>query len=244
MQKLLLTATTCLLLLEVGVGFFTSVKSYQQQNARSICSMSLFGRIRSAIIRQQPDGEINRVINCWDRFATGVGVERFLDPPNNLVLQTADCFVEGLCAKPFHEIESFPWALQLEEHSAEILEELNKNIAKQNAIRRRLMSSESEWLSPRDTAGSAYGPEWKTLGLQDRSVWDEEKVSDYPVTVRLLKEFNVPSCEVFFAKQGTKFRSCLLPNSYGYIILASLKTPNIFYCTHHVDLRNGLTSHA
>lgn len=201
-RRLLLIAAICLLVLEMAVGFPSSVKDYQRQNVRSVCTMSLFQRIRSAIIRQQPDGEINRVVNCWDRFSTGVGVERFLDPPHNLVLQTADCFVEGLCAKPFHEIELFPWALRLEEHSGEILKELKENIIKQKAIRQQLMSSESEWLSPRDTAGSAYGPEWKTLGLQDRSVWDEEKIYDFPVTVKLLKEFNVPSCEVFFAKQG------------------------------------------
>ena len=164
--------------------------------------MSLFDRIRSAIIRQQPDKNIDRVVQCWDRFATGVGVERYLDSPKNEVLQTADCFVEGLSAMPFHDTETFPWALNLEKHYKEIYAELNASNMRQRAAQRLTFSAESDWLPPRDTSGSAYGPEWKTLGLQDRSVWDEERVLEFPETVRLLKKFDVPSCEVFFAKQG------------------------------------------
>jgi hypothetical protein len=164
--------------------------------------MSLFDRIRSAIIRQQPEDDIGRVVKCWDKFSTGVGVERYLDAPTNKVLQTADCFVEGLSAMPFHQIDTFPWALSLEEHAAEILKELSHYNTQQKAIQRQTLSAESEWLPPRDTAGSAYGPEWKTLGLQDRSVWDDDRVLEFPGTVKLLKQFNVPSCEVFFAKQG------------------------------------------
>ena len=103
---------------------------------------------------------------------------------------------------PFHDTEAFPWALSLQENYKEVLDELNKSNMKQKANQRRTFSSESDWLPPRDTAGSAYGPEWKTLGLQDRSVWDEDRVLEFPRTVQLLKQFNVPSCEVFFAKQG------------------------------------------
>ena len=164
--------------------------------------MSLFDRIRAAIIRQQPDQNIDRVVQCWDRFATGVGVERYLDSPQNKVLQTADCFVEGLSAMPFHDTETFDWALNLEKHYKEIYAELDASNKRQKATQRLTFSAESDWLPPRDTAGSAYGPEWKTLGLQDRSVWDEDRVLEFPETVRLLKKFDVPSCEVFFAKQG------------------------------------------
>lgn len=205
MLSLLLSVTTCLTFLDQGLSFIPSAtlnQYHSQRHARTICSMSLFDRIRSAIVRQQPDSDIGRITECWDRFATGVGVERYLDPPHNLVLQTADCFVQGLSAMPFHETEDFPWAVSLQEHSVEIWKELSDYNAKADAMKSRFAPTESEWLPPRDSAGTAYGPEWKTLGLQDRSVWDEERILDFPVTVKLLKQFNVPSCEAFFAKQG------------------------------------------
>lgn len=196
--------------------------------------MSLFDRIRAAIIRQQPDGKIDRVVKCWDRFATGVGVERYLDPPSNLVLQTADCFVEGLSAMPFHDTETFPWALNLQDHYKEVLEELNKSNIKQKANQRLTFSAESDWLPPRDTAGSAYGPEWKTLGLQDRSVWDEDRVLEFPRTVELLKQFNVPSCEVFFAKQGTWFPTLRLQLFDHQLNCLEFRT----YAVTHNDYQN------
>ena len=61
---------------------------------------------------------------------------------------------------------------------------------------------DGEWLGPRDTTGNHYGPEWKTLGLQDRSVWSEELREEFPETIAALERNGVPSCEVFFAKQG------------------------------------------
>jgi hypothetical protein len=191
----------CILLLSPneGFGLQSSSNIYVGSNSRNIM-MGLYDRIRSAVIRKQPDANIDRVIKCWDKFSTGNGVERYLDAPTNLVLQKADCFVEELSAMPFHKIETFPWALNLENHAGEILKELRDHNTKE-AIQKQLLS-DSDWLPPRDTAGSAYGPEWKTLGLQDRSMWDEDKVLEFPRTVELLKQYKVPSCEVFFAKQG------------------------------------------
>jgi hypothetical protein len=37
--------------------------------------------------------------------------------------------------------------------------------------------------------------------MQDRSVWDPVAMQEFPETVRILKDFEVPACEVFFAKQ-------------------------------------------
>ena len=185
-------------------GFVPHYSASVNRLSKSVCTMSLFERVRAAIIRQQPDGKIDRVVQCWDRFATGVGVERYLDAPTNKVLQTADCFVEGLSAMPFHNTQDFSWAMNLEKNYGEILEELTASTLRQRAAQRKSFSAESDWLPPRDTAGTAYGPEWKTLGLQDRSVWDDERVLEFPRTVELLKKFEVPSCEVFFAKQGER----------------------------------------
>jgi hypothetical protein len=70
---------------------------------------------------------------------------------------------------------------------------------------------DGEWLGPRDTTGNHYGPEWKTLGLQDRSVWSDELRGEFPRTIEVLESNKVPSCEAFFAKQGP--HSGLLPHS-------------------------------
>jgi len=191
----------------------------QQQPTRQL-RMSLYNRIRSSVLRKFPNGGVDRVVACWDKFVEGTSVERYLDPPTNVVLQKADCYVEGLSATCFHSLERHPWAVQLEARYAEILAELrayhesHARAAAPSATSSPTLGTldaAGDWLPPRDSAGDAYGPEWKTLGLQDRSVWDEDRVSEFPATVRILRELDVPSCEVFFAKQAP--RSGIKPHS-------------------------------
>ena len=186
----------------------------QQRNSGTKLWMSLYNRIKSSVQRKFPGGNINRVVDCWDRFVEGKNVEQYVDPPNNLILQKADCYVQGLSATCFHDMKIHPWALQLEEKHAEIVAELqayhgryapSSSSAKASATGALgIVDAAGEWLPPRDSAGNSYGPEWKTLGLQDRSVWDDDRVKEFPRTVRILKDLDVPSCEVFFAKQGPK----------------------------------------
>lgn len=184
----------------------------QQRNFGTKLWMSLYNRIKSSVQRKFPGDNIDRVVDCWDRFVEGKNVEHYVDPPNNLVLQKADCYVQGLSATCFHDMKIHPWALQLEEKHAEILAELQAyhgryapSSAKAPATGALgIVDAAGEWLPPRDSAGNSYGPEWKTLGLQDRSVWDDDRVKEFPRTVRILKDLDVPSCEVFFAKQGPK----------------------------------------
>lgn len=80
------------------------------------------------------------------------------------------------------------------------------------------------WLPPRDSSGTAYGPQWKTLGLQDRGVWDDHAEANFPRTIKCLRDCQVPSCEVFFAKQGAN--SGILPHS----------DKNNFIITCHIPL--------
>ena len=173
-----------------------------------LLQMSLYNRIRSSVQRKFPDGGIDRVVDCWDRFVDGQKVEKFLDSPNNLILQKADCYVEGLSATCFHDLSIHPWAVNLESKHQEILTELEKYHARHavstTATNALLGDMVGDWLPPRDSAGNSYGPEWKTLGLQDRSVWDDDRIKEFPHTVQILQDLQVPSCEVFFAKQGPK----------------------------------------
>lgn len=139
-------------------GFTYASNKRMIKNSPNYIIMNLSNRIRTAVLRQLPEGKIDRVIKCWDQFSTGVGLERHLDPPINLVLQTADCFVEGLSAMPFHEIENYKWALNLQTNYEKILQELRDYNRKEKAIQRQLFTTDTEWLPPRDTvgAGSVY----------------------------------------------------------------------------------------
>ena len=206
-------------------GSITVRPRQQRRHNNVLVHMSLYDRIRSSVVRKFPEGGVERVVACWDKFVEGKSVEQYLDPPTNLVLQKADCYVEGLSAMCFHALERHPWAVQLEGRHADILAELRAY--HERHVRVPLSPSSSlpslsisglgaldaagDWLPPRDSAGSAYGPEWKTLGLQDRSIWDEDRLRDFPATVRILQELAVPSCEVFFAKQAP--RSGIKPHS-------------------------------
>lgn len=162
---------------------------------RLTASMNLSQKIRSALTVKYNEPDVLRIKDCWDRFSAGKSFKKNLDATGEIV-QTAECYVEGLTPRKFHDIKQFTWALGLQQHYREILSEVNAYDLKQKE------SKTSLWLGARDTAGASYGPEWKTLGLQDRSVWDEERMPDFPRTVQVLKDLSVPSVEVFFARQG------------------------------------------
>lgn len=172
-------------------------------------STKLSTKISSALQQKFVNDDISRVQQCWGNFAMGVKVNRYLDNENK-VLQSADCFVDGLKATSFHDSNDFTWTKKLEENYKVILQEL-VNYEKRDNLPKTTSSGMDEWLPPRDSEGSAYGPEWKTLGLQDRSVWDDNRLVEFSQTAKILQESEVPSCEVFFAKQGP--RSGIQPHS-------------------------------
>ena len=143
------------------------------------------------------------VIDCWDSFSRNERVEKYIDD-NHEVLQQADCYVKGLSAKCFHDPcnGEFPWVEGLEANVETIQRELRTYLKAQGEAKAGQPSA--SWLGPRDASGVGYGPEWKTLGLQDRGVWDSASAhySYFPETIELLTKYRVPSCEAFFARQG------------------------------------------
>lgn len=184
-------------------------------------------RVKDAAIEKFSDsGDVSRIVQCWDNFVGGKKMDRFVGG-NEEIKQTADCFVDGLKAICFHDVKDFTWTAGLEENADVILKELTEYEYRRrhSADAKKLDEDyiqtisptgdggdgDGEWLGPRDTTGNHYGPEWKTLGLQDRSVWSDELSGEFPETIRILESNNVPSCEVFFAKQGAN--SGLLPHS-------------------------------
>lgn len=69
------------------------------------------------------------------------------------------------------------------------------------------------WSAAAREEAIAYGPNWRTLVLQDRSRWSEENAALFPETVRIVKESGCPSVEVFFARQAPG--SGIKPHSDG-----------------------------
>lgn len=189
----------------------------------TMSSSQIAGQVSSGLERMIDNGDsVQRILKCWRDFSAGKTIRTYIGG-NKEIEQHADCFVEGLHAMPFHDIQQdirLHWALRLEEHTTEIRDELRRYLSRIEASK----LNETPWLPPRDASGTAYGPQWKTLGLQDRSVWDEQARVNFPRTLFLLEHCLVPSCEVFFAKQGAN--SGILPHS----------DKNNFIITCHIPL--------
>eukprot|EP01039_Chlorochromonas_danica_P001547 gene1547-1685_t len=189
--------------------------------------MTLADRIKDALtIKYPPSQDISRILTCWDNFVAGKKLERYLlDEGNKEFLQTADCFVDGLSVQCFHDMSRYSWTKPLEASYEVILNELI-NYENQRRLSSTIATTtttttpsherdlsqlkptgdgllgDGYWLGPRDTSAGSYGPEWRTLGLQDRSVWNPELVPYFPKTVEIVEKLAVPACEVFFSKQG------------------------------------------
>ena len=184
----------------------SSSQNQQEQNGET----SLADRITKNLyeLNENDDSKlnnkINRVIECWENFSSGNKVKKYLDD-DKLILQEADCYVPNLDALSFHDVNDenkynnyYKWVKGLEKQYKIIYKELKNYQSKINYAK----INHEEWLPPRDTNGEAYGPEWKTMGLQDRGKWDDERIEFFPKTKKILTSLNVPSCEVFFARQG------------------------------------------
>jgi aspartate beta-hydroxylase len=57
------------------------------------------------------------------------------------------------------------------------------------------------WVPAARSEAFEYGPNWRTLVLQDRGEWDPANVRLFPRTHRLFADLGAPTLEVFFARQ-------------------------------------------
>lgn len=147
-----------------------------------------------------PTQNIHRVIESFQRFLKGSDedLNRYISEDINDIhnKQQASCWVSGIDPIPFHDIQtpSYQWIQDLEANSQIVINEFNEYM--------QISNKDSKWLIARNIeAAKEYGPTWKTLALQDRGLWDSDNIKLFPKTVQLLRDINVPSCEVFFAKQ-------------------------------------------
>ena len=114
--------------------------------------------------------------------------------------QVASSYIAGLTARPYWDARGgdFPWMEHLERNHETIRDELRAALAdpllqqKGNAI----------WVAAARDDAEGYGPDWRTLVLQDRCEWEPTNVTLFPETVALVRAARAPSVEVFFAKQA------------------------------------------
>lgn len=137
-----------------------------------------------------------RVVQSLELLASGREYKR--DHPTK-GRQEAESFMYGLRADPWHDVHDgrFAWLETLEKEYETIRDELT------SALNNPDLESlgNSIWSKAADADAVAYGPNWRTLVLQDRCTWDDTNTTLFPKTTRLVREASSPSVEVFFARQ-------------------------------------------
>ena len=95
----------------------------------------------------------------------------------------------------------------LKEHAAEIQDEFRR-VAIEDAATLDSVGNNVWATAANSTSAQSYGPDWKTLALMDRCVWDETNTKLFPVATRLLRELGVPCIEAFYARMtpGSKIK--------------------------------------
>lgn len=160
--------------------------------------------------------EEERVVDAFQRTFAGVaGAQRCLaswlrlargspsfERSSELGLQSAHSYVEGLEARPWHDPATYAWLRVLEQHSGTIQKELDQALKPERAALLE-RTGESIWAPPARDDATAYGPQWRTLVLQDRGEWSPANAPLFPETTRLVRDVaRAPSLEVFFARQA------------------------------------------
>ena len=164
--------------------------------------LSLVDDIRSSVQRRYRAEDVQRVLSAWDAMADGYVHEEELPgfEAEPMLRQQSNSYVDGLPIRLFYEepARDFAWAQALEQHAHVVRDEF-LSVMQSDVIERE----GNDWtgLSDiRDESTVAYGPEWRTLGLLDRGLWDPVNCRLFPKTVALLKESKTPCVEAFFAK--------------------------------------------
>lgn len=158
----------------------------------------LIESVKEVLRDEFKDEHIERVIDSFSNAVAGRILERDGDTPAH---QRATSFIEGLDTSPFIDEFSgdYEWVNYLESNWTRIRDELIDTTADNELAEK----GNNIWAPPVVEAASAYGPEWRTLVLQDR-VWDPINTKLFPVTTKILKDkvARVPSVECFFARQS------------------------------------------
>lgn len=141
-----------------------------------------------------------RVLESFRRIRFGSEFQKHWP---GLGLQKAESYVEGLSAEPFPDPYSgrYPWLLAVEENASIIQQEFQEMNANVEALKSK---GSNVWVPAARKEAVAYGPNWRTLVLQDRGIWDEANSKLFPRTKKIFMDLNAPTLEVFFARQEAK----------------------------------------
>lgn len=167
-------------------------------------------RVDAAVAQLFGAEQTARVRRAWAMLDAGEEHDLDLDPSNPLMKQRASSYIEGLTVKPWHEpATQHKWAKKLEQEWTVVRDELAAALADEGALEAH---GNNVWAGAKNqTSASAYGADWKTLALCDRTVWDETNAALFPRTCELLHRAKVPLLEAFFAKMPP--RSVIGPHS-------------------------------
>lgn len=165
----------------------------------AICAeISVVDAVKHALTTKFGTEDISRVMASFSSAVVGESLEADAGRPQH---QRATSFIEGLDAEPFSDDwdAKYGWVSYLEQNSGAIRDELLSVTAQDDLAQR----GNNVWAPPVVEAATTYGPDWRTLVLQDR-VWDPINTALFPVTTKILRNSAaaVPCVEAFFARQA------------------------------------------
>lgn len=141
-----------------------------------------------------------RVLDSFSRLCRG---EEYVHLWPGQGVQRAGSFMEGLTAVAFPELDNdqYAWLQHIEDHADVIRKEFAQAMKDPGSM---LVRGTRIWSKAARDEAVAYGPNWRTLVLQDRGIWEESNIKIFPKTHKMLVDINAPTLEVFFARQDAK----------------------------------------
>lgn len=180
--------------------------------------VSLADAVKHALKREFKNNKIDRILDSFSDAVSGRTLENNEGTPMH---QRATSFIDGLEATPFIDdfTGEYQWVQHLEKNWTYIRDELLDVTARDDLAEK----GNNVWAPPVVEAANTYGPDWRTLVLQDR-VWDPINTKLFPVTTGILRddEAEVPSIEAFFARQAPETGIKLHTDECNFILTMHL----------------------
>lgn len=152
-------------------------------------------------------GRIGRVEEMYQRVGRGEVFEQDSD--------LGKIFAPGYVADltplaPFHKTQDYPWCAELRSQWKAIRKELHANL------------DESCWMAGAyESSNSAYGPDWKIMGVFTADKWQDEK--RFAVTTKVLKNLQgVKLTEAFFARMPPHTKIAPHSDNLNYVLTSHL----------------------
>lgn len=183
------------------------------------CELSLTEVVKHALTTKYAGDDIKRVTQSFTDIMSGRTLEKDEGKPTH---QRATSFISGLDCAAFHDYEANPglaWVTKLESRWQDIHDELMM-VMSQSDLEAK---GNNIWAPPVVEAAQTYGPNWRTLVLQNRT-WDPVNTKLFPRTTQLLQDtsIDVPCVEAFFARQPPKTGIHLHTDDCNFILTMHL----------------------